>query len=162
MRFLIFLYYDKVIYLTHRIGGNEIMPTKRTPKELRTKADLYFAHCDLKFKPYTYPGLAVYTGIAESTLDKYRKRPEFRKVAKYIHSKIISKIAENALNNTYNSGFSQFLLKAMDPDKYNPIDKQVIKSTVRAEIKADSPASRIMDQMQKIAEERAKRERNDG
>lgn len=120
--------------------------SKVSPSALRRKADLYFTKCDAEFISYTLSGLCVYLEISTSTLSRYGKRPEYKKAITHIRGTIETHIITNALNNTYNSGFSQFILKTMNRDKYVVAEKSKVETKTSSVVQV-SPIFKVLEQI---------------
>ena len=121
---------------------------KYTPKELKRKAKLYFAYCDEKFDAYVLSGFCIYAGISTTTLERYRKKKEYASAVRYIYDNIETHIVKNTLNGSYNSGFAQFYLKAIRPNKFVVTEKSQVKQNITGNVGV-SPIAGILDQMKK-------------
>lgn len=82
-----------------------------TTEELEDMIRRYYERCELKEKPLTLSGLAVFLGIDRKTLYNYSQKDDFFPTIKVAKDIIQADMEERALNGQSNATFSIFALK---------------------------------------------------
>ena len=134
------------------MAGHNQKP-KLSLARMKRLSELYFTKCDEELNPYTITGVCLHMDISTDTFRRYGKRKEYKKAVKRIRTRVEDHIIKNAINNTYNSGFSQFLLKSMNRDKYVVAEKTKTESKVSVTDNI-SPIFKVLEQIKKSAKER--------
>lgn len=80
-------------------------------EELEEKIEAYYERCEVKEKPLTLSGLAVWIGIDRKTLYNYSKKEAYFPTIKKAKDKIQADMEERALNGDSNATFSIFSFK---------------------------------------------------
>ena len=68
-----------------------------SPEELQEQINAYFDHCDIKNKPYTIAGLAVFLEVDRHTIYNYEKSQEYFHTIKKARDKIYCFMEEWAM-----------------------------------------------------------------
>lgn len=97
----------------HKKTGNAIGRPRafKNVKELEEMIIKYYERCELKEKPLTLSGLAVFIGIDRKTLYNYGEKDEFFPTIKIAKDIIQADMEERALSGDSNATFSIFALK---------------------------------------------------
>lgn len=100
---------------------------------LLSRARRYFEKCDShqpRPEPYSIEGLCVYLDITRREFEEWRKaeNAELRRRAELIHLAITANHVTGGIGGSFNSNFTQFVLKNTDPEYYR--DKIEVENTV--------------------------------
>lgn len=97
----------------HKKTGNAVGRPRAfsNVKELEDMIVKYYERCELKEKPLTLSGLAVFIGIDRKTLYNYSKDDEFFPTIKVAKDIIQADMEERGLSGDSNATFSIFALK---------------------------------------------------
>lgn len=98
----------------------------KTEKDLNDKIKQYFERCELKDKPFTMSGLALWLDIDRHTLINYGKKEEFFATIKRARAIVEASTEESYLKGDVNVTAAIFSLK----NNFNWVDKQEIKQEV--------------------------------
>lgn len=98
----------------------------KSEAELNDKIRQYFERCEIKDKPFTMSGLALWLDIDRTTLCNYGKKDEYFNAIKRARAIVQASMEEKYLNGEVNVTAAIFSFK----NNFGWVDKQEIKQEV--------------------------------
>lgn len=120
-----------------------------TVAELEEQIQKYYERCELKEKPLTMSGLALWLGISRQTLVNYGYKDEFFDTIRIARDMVQADMEERALGGKSNATMSIFSFK----NNFGWVDKQEVTSNNINTNKNIDMSSLSTEELKKLIEE---------